>query len=272
MAKNKRLQILIENIELILLIVLSGVFLGIDLLSDSDLVSLDQGSGFAVIIAFMGLFAFNALRDHISRQRQYEQLTKSDATLENVARYFKNLSPKVDLVAPSDQPEIWEGFVGDYLAWNAPFRVEEDKYYKEALDIHVARYGSSEFRKAQYLHFSGDPGSEREVFDRRYNCYRSFMNDLSKKYEPLSDKLETYVINESSPDFSFFIGKQNESDVCILYINIDPFMIEDVPLWAFVIKEPSIIDWYRVQFERKRLQAHPISLHDLLANDQTILE
>lgn len=262
MQRNKNLDLILDNIELFVLLVISVIMLSIDLI----------GRGFeintvaTIITALLALLALHTVRDAYRREQDREAVESDREILNRLDTFLEGASPKVELVDPRSRLDIWANFEGVYYAWNAPFRLERDTDLKASLGTHANRYRNERLIKAQYVFFRGqtDVDPDREVFERRYANYLRFMRALSEEAVELSTKLETFILNESIPEFTFFIGRQNGAELCILYFNQPPFMKGDMPQWAFLIKEPVIVGALKGMFEEKIFQNNPLELQDIL--------
>ncbi|NOY51205.1 MAG: hypothetical protein GXO88_11685 [Chlorobi bacterium] len=108
--------------------------------------------------------------------------------------------------------KIFDGFDGDFFAFNPYFQVEgiADKLYEEAISLHVKRYKNNK-TKSKYLFF------DKKAFESG----RNFFNDIDSKNPNL--KLKTKVksvfaqIDGYKPDYTFFIGYKKGKSCIILY-------------------------------------------------------
>ena len=264
-SRSKFLKVIIDNAELIVLVAASVFILGMNIFG----FSFSTGINLSIITAFLALLALNSARSRHERQGEKEIIQKDREVLKDIRILLKSHRPLIELVAPRERPEIWSGFEGVYYAWNAPFRLEHDTDLAKSLETHVQRYSNTNFVKAKYFFFLGENQQhpDRRVFERRFENYRRFISALSDQCPEVLEKLETYIIPERLPGYTFFIGRKKDSDLCILYFNIEPFMSGDMPEWAFLLKEPSIIKSLRSQFDKKVYECTPLGIQDVLKGD-----
>jgi hypothetical protein len=259
------MKVIIDNAELIVLVAASVFILGMNIFG----FRFSIGINLSIITAFLALLALNSARLHHERQSEREKTRQDREVLKDIRVLLKSHRPPIELVAPRERPDIWSEFEGVYYAWNAPFRLERDTDLEKSLETHIQRYRNTNFIKAKYFFFYGENSQhpDHKVFKRRFENYRRFVSTLSSQCPEVQEKLETYIIPERLPGYTFFIGRRKDSDLCILYFNIEPFMSGDMPEWAFLIKEPSIIKSLRSQFDKKVYECNALGIQDVLKGD-----
>lgn len=152
---------------------------------------------------------------------------------------------RISAVRPDQHPSIWEGFVGNYFAVNAPWAVEDRS--KVGIDAmvkkHVERYQNPEFNRATYVFFSS--GEECRYFPKAMDRFTDFARKVFEISPEAADKIFVVVADLPAPAFTIFLGeKKAESDsdhherfisYGILYLNEKPMMSQvGVPKWALV--------------------------------------
>ncbi len=264
-SKSKFMKIIIDYAELILLVSASIFILGMNIFG----ITFSTNINLSIITAFLALLALNSARLQHERQSEKEKIKQEREILKDIRILLKSQSPKIELVAPRERPDIWEDFEGVYYAWNAPFRLERDTDLEKLTETHVQRYRHPKLIKAKYFFFFGENQQhpDNKVFRRRFENYRKFISALHAKHPEIEEKIETYILPENLPVYTFFIGRKKDSDICILYFNIEPFMSGDMPDWAFIIKESSIINSLRSKFDKKVYECIPLGIQDVLRDD-----
>ncbi len=261
----KKIVILLrEYVELPILIIVCAVVIILDILR-----YMPQEFVNVIILSILALMGVSIARIGI-------RMIDNSKKLNNIYTIISK-PKKVELLEPEKNPNIWEGFQGTYLAWNAPFRLEDELKLSKYTDDHCKRYINKNFDRAMYLFFTGNRKDkiDCEIFEKRFQNFKAFVKRLHNKCgKVIEEKLKIKVIVENFPKLTFFIGQKNQGDYCIIYFHEKPFMSNDFPAWAFVIKENAIITSLKEEFMEKSYLSHSISIDQLLSanNSEELLK
>lgn len=232
----------VENLETYFLFAIGAVLLVLDVLPDSVLngFHLETEDYLKIII-----FALIVVTFSLSKANTKALHDKTEKVQQRVNDLFLLSRGKVSAIRPELHPTIWEGFVGNYYAINAPWAIENRSKigYEEMVKKHAARYKDSELTRAIYVFYSH--GEEGRYFPRAVDRFCTFAEKLLKICPESASKVFAVVIDEPAPGFTAFIGNKKiefsaisedkEFSYGILYINDYPFTsLEGIPKWALI--------------------------------------
>ncbi len=140
----------------------------------------------------------------LSRQHVIEKLAEA-----------AGVSVKADiLLSPTQAKEyslLFENFNEcDYVAFNAPFQVEEagDRLYDKALAIHQQRYQTDKVR-SRYLFYN------RDSFTRAVKFFKKLKDRMGAEDVEKSVKLR--MSGGSEPGYAYFVGEKDGIPTCVIY-------------------------------------------------------
>lgn len=138
-------------------------------------------------------------------------------------RLIKNTAQKQD---------IFDGFTGEYHAFNAPLSLEASKL-EYHVNIHVNRYKNPEFKVAHYYYpiLSSMPSTKKEVWVK--NIYKLFQKVASKLNDEEKAKLKFYVPKTENKIAytqlaTYFYGERMKTEVCIMYLHNEASSILEI--------------------------------------------
>jgi hypothetical protein len=145
-----------------------------------------------------------------------------------------------------ENPEIWEGFIGNFYAFNPSWQTEnlfnEDFWYK----IHKNRYENPEIITVEYIISKDSKGGGLFDKDTVYfglNPFIEYMNALKDEVSNINDKLRIYLCENLNSRISYFIGKTSKGVKSIILLNEKPFIEDEYPTYSFV---STNMDIYRL--------------------------
>ena len=136
------------------------------------------------------------------------------------ARKDRKHAQLVEWIDPTD-PEVWEGFVGDYQAYNPPFARETmSPNWQQLIQVFVRRFLDSEFQLARYLFYLGTVG-KGSVKGRLTYC-KKWLKEIfdslkAQEKEMVAKKIRIAFRPGEIPQEEYFIGTQWGQDVVIEY-------------------------------------------------------
>ncbi|MHA7878798.1 MAG: hypothetical protein ACX931_03335 [Saccharospirillum sp.] len=184
--------------------------------------------------------AFSLLRS--DPQALHDEITLSKQKLSELILSSRG---RISPIRPDLYPGVWEGFIGNYFAVNAPFMLEEQssEHLDQMVQKHVQRYESLAFNRATYIFFTH--GDDRCYFSQAISRFSEFLKRVMAHSPRAADKIQVIVSDEQAPGLTVFIGQKqslstpghpsDEYSYSILYINDKPLMSrKGMPKWAFV--------------------------------------
>ena len=103
--------------------------------------------------------------------------------------------------------------------------------------------------------YHGQIEEDEAEFKKRVKRFHKIKERLFLKGNELVGKISARVVSETPPRYSFFLGKKNGSDECILYIMDKPFAIDakkgEEPGYVFIIREKVLIRRLRTIFNNE---------------------
>lgn len=196
-----------------------------------------------VLLAISGI-AISQIR--LNPDRLHEKMSETNALVSNF-RFFQDA--RIVSVQPSVTPEIWDGFISDYYAINAPWLVEQASSvdYGELVHTHARRYLNPEFGTAYYVFFRRGPAGS--YFPQAVSRFRKFASLLLAQEPSAAEKVKVLIVEKEAPALTLFLGKKRLvgegrseiRDVAIYYVNQPPLVRENgFPARAFVSIDPSV--------------------------------
>jgi hypothetical protein len=262
--------LLLENLELAILMLVTAVVVGMDLVGAAFVADISLEVRLSIVMALLAMLAFHILREGYIAEKQRARDKRDSELLSKLLKLAESGAAGVECVDPRTQVDIWEDFEGSFYGWNPLFCLEKHGSRDNWLEIHSARYLSPKITEVQYL-FLCDDRKKTSGDEERYSSYQSFVEKLaqvSKKVKgEISNKLKTYVVKGQS-SLVFFIGVKHGMDFCILYVDEPPFTKGGVPQWAFIFRDPLLIKTLRGKFDEVRKNHKPLSLDDVLDKER----
>ena len=178
--------------------------------------------------------------------------------------------PSLELRIPQEDEEIFLGFEGDFLVYNAPMRLVSE-FMVSSL---VKSFKGEKLKRVESLIFEIE--GKGEEFEELLNHYRRVFTEVAREAPRVLERIleitELRKLKVKKDDeqrlanISFFLGTKQAEPYCILYIWNVPFLESRMPQYAIVIKDRELIrrldeigrrDWVNPEAER-------IPLEDLL--------
>jgi len=98
----------------------------------------------------------------------------------------------------------------DYVAFNAPFQVEEtgDRLYDKALEIHHKRYRTDHVR-SRYLFYN------RDSFTRAVRFFEELQDYMGA--DDVEKSVRLRMVGSSEPGYTYFVGEKDGIPTCVIY-------------------------------------------------------
>lgn len=230
-----------ENWEIaLLLLVMLPIFI-LDILPDY-MVPIDVSDSDLLKLILVALLVIGASHLKHDTSRIMDGLNMANRQIGEVLLLSRG---KMTPVRPSENPGIWSGFTGVYLAINAPWRVESysSDNFDTMVESHAKRYMNSQFKRAIYVFF--EQGKSGQHFpDAMYN-FRQFAEKMVEKEPDAAEKVQVIVAKDvDAPAFTLFVGEKDIdlddttkecSPYSVVYINQEPLVSKNgLPKWAIV--------------------------------------
>ncbi|WP_316858684.1 hypothetical protein [uncultured Cohaesibacter sp.] len=236
---KKHLVFIRENLVDIIVLSVSIPLAILDLIP-SDLLFFEPSTDHMIaflLLAVSGL-VFSQMRN--DPKRIHERFSETNQILSNFT-FFQ--SARTTSVAPTEHPEIWEGFIGNYFAVNAPWLLEtsDDQQLESMVEVHAARYSEPQFGKAFYVFYS--KGARGCYFPKAVSRFVMFGKCLMEKNPEVSSKIRVLLLDEDAPAYTLFLGDKmlsfegslHKEKVSVFYVNQKPLVRETgFPNIAFV--------------------------------------
>jgi len=224
----------------IILLILICNFFGINIFSFFGLLGLDEKT---IIIVILLLILSLILEVDL-----FPIDNKLDKTNLKLYDFSLLASGNSIFLEPHKHPYIWEDFVGNYYAVNAPWLLEENsnEEYEKMLEKHKLRYLDEKMVKTYYIFFTKTKykGSIERFFYFIKNLYLKIPDVINKK-------VRIIIIDDIAPNYTFFIGEKPKNvilenkyksldsndylDYSILYLSDEPFITEEgMPNWCVI--------------------------------------
>jgi hypothetical protein len=237
---NKNKNILKYMIWILILIVVICDFFSVDIFKFFALIGLEEKS---VIVIFLLLIL--SLLLEIDLYPIDMKLNKTNLKFYDLTLLASGNSVFLE---PHKHPYIWEDFVGNYYAVNAPWLLEENsnEEYEKMIEKHKLRYLDERMVKTYYIFFT----------ETKYKgSIQRFYNFISRLYSEIPQiidkKVRIVIIDDKAPEYTFFIGEKPKNviienkyksldsndylDYSILYLSDAPFITgEGMPNWSIV--------------------------------------
>lgn len=211
-------------------------------------------------------------------ERLHKGMDETKALMTNF-RFFQDA--RIVSVQPSESPEIWDGFISDYFAINAPWLVEQASVvdYSALVETHARRYCNPEFGTAYYVFFRS--GASGLFFPEAINRFRKFATAMCKQAPEAARKVKVIVLDDDAPALTLFMGKKRlvgegrseVRDVAIYYINQAPLVRPNgFPATAFVSidrKLNAIFEQFSRGLVEDRIEDF-MSLEEFLRGEQDV--
>jgi len=262
-----------ENWEIaLLLLVMLPIFI-LDILPD-NLVPVDISDSATLKLILVALLVIGASHLKHDTSRILDGLNMANRQIGEVLLLSRG---KMTPVRPSENPTIWNGFTGVYLAVNAPWRVES--YSSDNFDTmvtnHAKRYQDGQFKRAIYVFF--EQGKQGQFFPEAMYNFRQFAEKMVEKEPDASEKVQVIVADVDAPAFTLFVGEKDidldestkeSSPYAIVYINQEPLVSKNgLPKWA-IVSVDSEFNGTLKDYANRYLDAYdPMRLDEFLESD-----
>lgn len=263
-----------ENWEIaLLLLVMLPIFI-LDILPD-EIVPIEISDSDLLKLILVALLVIGASHLKHDTARIMDGLNMANRQIGEVLLLSRG---KMTPVRPSENPGIWNGFTGVYLAVNAPWRVESysSDNFDTMVDNHAKRYKDTQFKRAIYVFF--EKGKKGQYFPEAMYNFRQFAEKMVAKEPDASEKLQVIVADDvDAPAFTLFVGEKDidlddTTKECtpysIVYINQEPLVSKNgLPKWA-VVSVDSEFNGTLKDYANRYLDAYdPMRLDEFLESD-----
>jgi hypothetical protein len=210
---------------------------------------LPEGLPFSINLSLEGymkliLIALLAIASSIMRSNTKALHDGADSLRQKVNDLLLLSRGKISAIRIDEHPEIWEGFVGNYFAINAPWAIEDrsNLSMNRMVEKHAARYKDEKFTRATYVFFT--KGNERCYFPKAIERFSDFARRIIISAPEAAEKIRVIVVDdELAPGMTVFSGEKIEPDgqqenrfkYSVIYVNDSALMSKSgVPKWALV--------------------------------------
>jgi len=237
---NVSKNILKYSIWGLIIIIITCNFLGIDVFKFFNLIGIEEKS---IVVIF--LLTILSILLEIDIKPIDEKLKQTNLKFYDLSLLASGNSIFIE---PHKHPYIWEDFVGNYYAINAPWLLEENsnEKYEEMIEKHKQRYINDKMIKTYYVFFT------KTEYKGSVERFYKFIKSLYLQIPDIIDKkIKIIIIDDEAPKYTLFVGEKPKNviienkyksldskdylDYSILYLADDPFMTEGgMPNWCIV--------------------------------------
>ncbi|WP_455756826.1 hypothetical protein [Sulfurimonas sp.] len=236
-----------NNIEAYLLILVSVILFVVNSFGFENIlgIPIDETTLLTLILAMLSMIYYKLI--NINTENIDKKLTTTNIKFDDLLTISKG---KVSAIEPKKEPHIWNNFVGDFYAVNAPWKLEEniEVGYEKIIDEYIDEYANEKINNVYYVFY------ESSNYPKAIDRFSKFIEIAMKKSKFLKEKIKVIVLPEQAPEFSLFFGyktnfaehrnlsnkisKEDPNEkfsYSIIYIGDKPFINKNgMPSWSFV--------------------------------------